>query len=1231
MKLTDKQAKQLVKCVATLVLGLLMLTLMRASKQDKVLAGSDDIQTTETIEIRVQTTDYRLSAEGVEVEGYGVNDAPGAPALPVWHEVVELPPTGEWEVSYESSRTRELAQRLAEPMKSVPVSELTREEMVGWSERVELPSQVISVERPDRSIYDTDVFYPAEPLMSVEEQWQRGRRLLALRVFPFQYNPVRGTLRHHSDLRITIRINDASQAASPRGPIEDKELLKMDNPVASATAVDGAVRVYTEERGIYRITYDDLAALGVPVDTLNPTTFAMSYLGSEIDIQVTGEGDGSFDAADKVIFYAEPYDGRYMTQNVYWLSYGGGAGARMSTHAAPQDATLPAVAEIRQTHHVESNVVYASTLTRAKDADHWYDNPLEPNGSNPPTSSSQSVTYDLVLDDPLTTGEIEVRALVHGTYQQAEPIDHALEIRLNNHSLNVHQWDGAIDYLATDTASASLLNPSSNQLTLEADLSDIANPPFSFVVYPDWVEITYPALADADGSDRIYIEQMADSTQRAHVTGFTSASNGSVRVYDVRASNHPVELTTISAQNTGSGYELDFWDSLQPNPAYFLSTEAAFLTPSALELDTPSTLQSTANVADYIAIVHPSLWQAPSGLLGIDDLLAHRTQEGLRVAKVDVQDIYDEFSAGRVDPEAIRTFLTYAYYHWNAGQEPPEYVLLVGDGHYDFKNHLGTPLLNLIPPYLIDIDPWIGEIPSDNRFVSVDGPDDYLPDMHIGRISAQLKRELDDTSSYLEPFVDVDAIVHKIINYEMTTSAGDWQKKVVLVADNWDDPGGNLHALSDQILQESLPPSYDDQQIYYNSGSELDSGDEMRAAIKDAFNNEPFLLQWFGHGSKVRWGSVSMFNYRDPEGYDGVPAVAENEAWPVTLSYACLSSYFINMTNYANRNLWQSLGESLLRAPKRGSIADIGPTGLHIANSALIFNKGMMDALLQNRNERVGAALSAGKLYFFSNSSGWHDVIDSNVLLGDPATRLRLPPIPHQNSSISADNETPAAGEQVTLSVNMVNEGSEVFTDTMLVIDYDEQKMTIDSAVGATDDGDTLTWTQIEVPAGSSQQRTVTVTLNQGLAVDTIVNTKAMIRVRKENHHLQQEIRIAPLPSPTPSNTPTMTPSATATPTHTATATTTASHTATATPTHTATATATHTATTSPTTSNTATMTPSPTATHTATATNTPAPNPSITVPAPTASVTSTHTATPTATAVIVTPREQLYLPLLQR
>jgi len=59
-----------------------------------------------------------------------------------------------------------------------------------------------------------------------------------------------------------------------------------------------------------------------------------------------------------------------------------------------------------------------------------------------------------------------------------------------------------------------------------------------------------------------------------------------------------------------------------------------------------------------------------------------------------VDQIYDEFSDGLRNPNAIRSFLAYAFDNWkgSAGTaRPPSFVLLVGDATPDYKNTLRGP------------------------------------------------------------------------------------------------------------------------------------------------------------------------------------------------------------------------------------------------------------------------------------------------------------------------------------------------------------------------------------------------------------------------------------------------------------------------------------------------------------------------------------------------------------
>ena len=906
------------------------------------------------IQLRVSTPNFDLAVGHVTVPGYNAIDVPGAPALPVWRTVVELPQTGDWSLSFRAAGRQELTVDTLLP--AVPTPDLSLAGPRAWQDLDVLPEEVSEIDRPDPAIYTVDAFYPERIVVAGQEQWQRGRRLLAVQAYPFQYNPLAGVLRYYPDIQIDIHV--AGQDASKR-PDDDFSALP-DQP----GEVDGAVRIYTGERGIYRVTYADLQDAGVPVDELNPAKLALSYLNQPADIQVTGAADGSFDPGDLIIFYAEPYQGRYMTRNVYRLTYGGfDNGSRMATRTATPQASDPLITTITRTVHVEFDRDYRSTYVLPSADDHWFDNALYVNSAVP----TASVTYNLDTDGPLSVaaGDATLRVMLHGgTSQTAQP-DQSVAIRVNGNNAGTVQWDDSQRYLASVSVPPTWLNGAPNQVVLEAAISQLPSLPY-YWVSPDWVELTYNSPAAAR-DDRLYAEGIVvASGRRAHLRadGFDHAN---VAVYDVRDPHHPVQIGAVQTTPSGGQQRVDVWDQWpqgQP-PSYLLAAEQGFRAPLTLELDSVTKWMSPNHEADYIAIVHSSLSSA------VQPLLDRRAAAGLRIAKVDVQDIYDEVSGGRVDPEAIRTFLAYAYEHWNGGGDPPRYVLLVGDGHYDFKDATGRHLPNLIPPYLLTIDPWLGETGADNRYVSVDGPDDYLPEMSVGRIPAKTA-------------ADVTAYVNKVRAYE-EAPAGAWQARTFFVADRADDAAGNFWALSDDARLNWLPASYDDRSLYFGMAG-LQTGAQVRAAIQSAYNEGGVYLQWFGHASQFRWGSSSVYDILAPAGLN---TSAQN---PFSVHFGCWSGYFLGVQGspqYGNNE--QSLGEVLVLTPGKGSIADLSPSGLHVGSALQTLNQGLVKAVFQDRVTRVGDAVTEAKDYFYANSYSWHDVIDTSILFGDPALVLRLP------------------------------------------------------------------------------------------------------------------------------------------------------------------------------------------------------------------------------------------------
>ncbi len=948
-----------------IALLLLMLTLIGSQKPPAIRAEDGPEGDAFELRLTVASTAADLTAAGAA--GFEWATLPGAPRLPFTTTLVALPPTGEWSLTIMAGDFTILPQPFE--IGPAPSPLVPRSPQINGEHLTALPQTI----RMDPDIYTRDAFYPASPVQAGEVQWQAGQRLLPVRIFPFQYNPVTGKVRHYPRLQVVIQVEAATAAAA-------EVTIAAASPLSWTDSAQGALRIYTGEGGFHRLSYEDLAAAGLPLASIDPATLAMSWQGQPVAVQVLDGGDGQIDAGDALLFYAEPTTSVYMTSNVYWLHFGGEAGPRIGSRLVSPAGDEPILTHIYRTARVEPNLEYRPDFPLPMGRDRWFDTPLTVSAAGPAVNAR---SYTLTLPAPAGTGTATARASAFGRDDQAPEPDHSFALYVNNQSAGVHTWEAGESIIASANIPAAWLTSGQNQITLEAALSQLPGLT-SYWFAPDWAEITYPALAQAEG-DRLLAEGLAqspgDGLARVAVGGFSTAA---VRVYDLRTPLQPVQVLATQAQPADGGYEITFWDDAGADPAaaaYYLTAENALLAPVGLVLDSPSQWRSPDHAADYIAIVHSSLAAA------LQPLLDHRAAEGLRVVSVDVQDIYDEFSYGHTDPQAIRDFLAYAYGHWNQGEARPRYVLLVGHGHFDFKGHTfyGRQDANLIPPYPAQVDPVLGEIPADNRYVSMDGPEDYLPEMHIGRIPAQTPAE-------------VAAIVAKTLAYE-GAEEGEWQTRVYFAAGHNQDPEGAFHDISNDIRQNWLPAGYDDRHIY--EGLDFFSNEEGRALGRTAFDQGAVLIQWFGHASQFRWGKdLRALNIYDP------PLLQANTVWPLAAHFSCLSGQFTYLSQYG-----PSLAETLLLASKRGTVADIAPTGYHGSGALQVFNRVLIRIIFLDRVQRAGEAMDAAKRAFFAGSLTDHDVIDSTMLFGDPALRLRLPAAAQQPAASATQ-----AGGATTLS-----------------------------------------------------------------------------------------------------------------------------------------------------------------------------------------------------------------------
>ncbi|MBC8254948.1 MAG: hypothetical protein H8E35_13115, partial [Ardenticatenia bacterium] len=699
-------------------------------------------------------------------------------------------------------------------------------------------------------------------------------------------------------------------------------------------------KISVQEDGLYRLTYADLQSAGLAVDDLDPRTCKLHRRGDEVAIRVTGEEDGSFDPSDAIEFYGQAASTPYTDTNVYWLTTDGAAGLRMAEVDGLGSGDVPA--SFLDTLHLEQDRLYRSHLPMLEGADHWYWHYLpdanDADGNGDAYSAPYPFTLRNISGEALTaTLCVHLMGFSYG--------EHYTRVYVNGHLVEDAHWSGRAEQVSDISFPQAYLREGDNVITVEVP-NDLRGET-DYVFVNEFGLDYYRAYIAED--DALTFSGEGPGTWQYEVASFTSSA---IEAFDI---TDPVNVSRIINATIVPGdgsYTLKFRDTIASRRRYLALISEQVKGPVGIVADNPSDLKAAANGADYLIITHGNFYQ------DVLPLASYRAAQGLRARVIDVQDIYDEFSYGLFDPHAIRDFLAYAYTNW---QPPaPSYVLLVGDGTFDFKDNLGTGEGNYIPPYLALVDPWLGETASDNRYVTISG-DDILPDMFIGRLSANTA-------------ADTRAMVDKILRYEESPPKGPWNRQVLFVADNADS-AGDFAAMSDEVIQGHLPLSYKAQKVYYQVN--YPTSEETRAAIIGALNEGQLLVNYIGHASIQQWAHEDLFGVAD------IASLANGDKLPMMLPMTCYDGYF----HYPG---YPSLGESLVRAEDKGAIASWSPVGLGVATGHEYLDRGFFDAVFADGVKEIGPATTQAKLYLFASTNGYRDLIDTYLLFGDPAMGLNL-------------------------------------------------------------------------------------------------------------------------------------------------------------------------------------------------------------------------------------------------
>jgi hypothetical protein len=475
------------------------------------------------------------------------------------------------------------------------------------------------------------------------------------------------------------------QYIAPRAKVLSVQRLGDPGPIDQQwdLAASPAIKLSVRERGWYRVTRRELVAAGLD-RKVDPRLLQLFSDGIEQAIYVKGENDGWFGRNNFIEFYGEGLDTASTDTRVYWLVVGQTPGKRMTTIStqpgqASSESSFPFTVELKE------RTIYFSALRNG-----------EQNNFFGPTIGPTPVERALDIPYPDLSSSDNASLIVSLQGVTLKP--HRVQVLVNEVPVGEVVFDGQAYRQVALEFPQSLLPEGENMITLVAQGADLD------VTLLDTVELTYRRTFTAD---RKALEFTLSGQGQVSIDGFRRRS---IRVADV-TDPEDVKLVSGTRVSRGSrGYAVRF----NPNPGsegqtWFAFSKAGIKHPAQIKANQVSTWHQENQGADLVIISHAEFMES------LQALKIHRESQGYSVALIDVEDIFDEFSYGIKTLQAIKDFLTRASASW---QTPPRFVLLVGDASFDPRNYLGLGKQDFIPTKLLDTAYM--ETASDDWFVDFD-------------------------------------------------------------------------------------------------------------------------------------------------------------------------------------------------------------------------------------------------------------------------------------------------------------------------------------------------------------------------------------------------------------------------------------------------------------------------------------------------------------------------------
>ena len=755
------------------------------------------------------------------------------------------------------------------------------------------------------------------------------------------------------------------------------------------------LKIGTAKDELFRITKSDLEANGIVTTSINPKTFRLIESGIEIPITIVGEDDSVFNDDDFIQFYGtlnypdishrvinapdKPYNeylDRYSDTTFYFLTWGLQDGLRVPVQYSFSTTGLTdSLTYYNYVEHTESNRLFQNFYTDEVEnqSPGWLRNKTWYYLQTVWLYSNTTRNYNFAVTDavPNKTAKFFYKAVSGGSNITSNA--HQVILKVNDVLLDSQSIDRSEQLLLTGTLNTDQFISNPNVLSIK-NYANGTNPNYLGV---DWYDIEYPKQIKLS-NDFILFNVSEDVSSGLKVIKIGDAALDTYEIYKVKPYFKKIENFQVVSN------QVLFTDTVKVGDAYVVVAPSKIGKPLFYYKKQFVNLRSETSQADYLAITHSKFLQSSINYVNAISSMYNVTKD-----VISVEDIFDEFSFGYPQPEALRLFNAVAYQ--NRTEPKPSFLTLIGDANYDYKlNRYKADGIKGGGNYV----PGFGNPISDNWLVVWDESGLPIPQLKVGRIPINTNEELD---YYLS----------KVQN-NFNIRFDEWNKKYLFFSGGRADQQGEieqLKAVNDQVINNFIRPeplsgSYT--HFYKTLNPLSDFGPYTTDEISNAIDAGGVFISYIGHSGTATWdNSIS-------ETIQLKNSVNRN---PLVTDFGCSTNKFAepDIVSFGERFLLNNDGQAL---------GYIGNSSLGFTTTSSNMPVYFYQDMLISNSKEVGNAHLASKIRMFQNlgtSSVFRLFSLTNTLVGDPVIRIKIPVLPNLKVSSS----------DVLLSSNFVNDSED--------------------------------------------------------------------------------------------------------------------------------------------------------------------------------------------------------------